>query len=83
MQTGNIVKFRARDWVLVSTEDEVYRLRPLTGDPDSDICVHKGLSDPIAFNLRPNRSNLPAFPSPTLNTSRTRPVSGCCGSRPG
>jgi hypothetical protein len=34
MRPGAIVHFRNRDWVLIAAEDEVLRLRPLTGTSD-------------------------------------------------
>jgi len=67
MQPGSIVRFRERDWVLLPSENDVIRLRPLTGDQDSEIGVHHGLSDLIAYNLATERISPSNFPLPTAD----------------
>jgi superfamily II DNA or RNA helicase len=63
---GSIVSCRNRDWVLLpSDQDDVYRLRPLTGATDEVVLVHKGLSDLIGSELPEERVRSATFPPPT------------------
>ncbi len=56
MQPGNIVRFRDRDWVLLPGDDDnVYRLRPLTGATDKVMAVHKALTNLIEHDLPEER----------------------------
>jgi superfamily II DNA or RNA helicase len=65
MKPGSIVRCRNRDWVLLPSDDEdVFRLRPLTGSIDEVVAVHRRLSDLIgltlpAENLRPSQFKAP------------------------
>ncbi|MEJ5299698.1 MAG: helicase-related protein [Thermodesulforhabdaceae bacterium] len=68
MQPGNIVKFRGRDWILLPSEDEnLYRLRPLTGVTDEVIAVHRFLTTIIQYALPEERIQPSYFPPPTLD----------------
>jgi len=67
MQPGNIVRFRDRDWVLLPGDDDnVYRLRPLTGATDEVTAVHKALTTLIAYDLPEERLQPSQFPPPSL-----------------
>jgi len=66
MQPGNIVNFRERDWVLLpSDEENVYRLRPLTGVTDEVIAVHRSLTTIIQYALPEERIQPSQFPPPS------------------
>jgi hypothetical protein len=68
MNPGSIVRCRNRDWVLLPSDDqEVYRLRPLTGAIDEVVSVHKRLSDIIGFSLPAERISSASFPPPTAD----------------
>jgi superfamily II DNA or RNA helicase len=66
MTPGTIVRCRNRDWVLLPNDDEqVFRLRPLTGTTDSFIDIHKGLCDIISTALPGESVQSAQFPLPT------------------
>jgi len=64
MQPGAIVRFRNRDWVLIAVEDEVLRLRPLTGTSDEALAVHRRLCDLLGYTLPTERVEPSRFPLP-------------------
>ncbi len=64
MQPGAIVRFRNRDWVLIAAEDEVLRLRPLTGTSDEALAVHRRLCDLLGYTLPTERVEPSRFPLP-------------------
>jgi len=66
MRPGSIVRLRDRDWVLLPSDDEdIYRLRPLTGITDEVIAVHRSLTTIIQYAL-PEESIRPSqFPPPS------------------
>ncbi len=64
MQPGAIVRFRNRDWVLIAVEDEVLRLRPLTGTSDEALAVHRRLCDLLGYTLPTERVEPSQFPLP-------------------
>lgn len=66
MQPGSIVCFRDRDWVLLPSDDEdIYRLRPLTGVADEVVAVHRALTTFIQYALPEERIRLSHFPPPS------------------
>ena len=64
MQPGAIVRFRNRDWVLIAVEDEVLRLRPLTGTSDEALAVRRRLCDLLGYTLPTKRVEPSRFPLP-------------------
>jgi hypothetical protein len=57
---------RDRDWVLLpSTDENIYRLRPLTGATDEVVAVHKKLATLIAYTLPQERLEPSQFPLPS------------------
>jgi hypothetical protein len=64
MQPGAIVRFRNRDWVLIAAEDEVLRLRPLTGTSDEALAVRRRLCDLLGYTLPTERVEPSRFPLP-------------------
>jgi len=66
MQPGSIVRLRDRDWVLLPSEDEnIYRLRPLTGVTDEVVAVHRSLTTIIQYALPEERIQPSQFPPPS------------------
>ncbi len=65
MQPGSVVSYRQRYWVVLPNEDDdVILLRPLSGNADQTIGVHKRLSDYLAYSIREERIEPGAFPLP-------------------
>jgi superfamily II DNA or RNA helicase len=68
MNPGSIVRCRHRDWVLLPDADqEVYRLRPLTGATDEVAVIHKRLADLIGYELPDERVRPATFPPPAVD----------------
>jgi len=68
MTPGSIVRFRARDWVLLPGQDErTYALRPLTGAIDEEVLVHKELSNLLGYSLPEERIRPSIFLPPSPN----------------
>ncbi len=66
MQPGSIVRLRDRDWVLLPSDDEnIYRLRPLTGVTDEVVAVHRSLTTIIQSALPEERIRPSQFPPPS------------------
>jgi superfamily II DNA or RNA helicase len=65
MNSGAIVRFRNRDWVLIRQEEEVVFLRPLIGTSDDLLGVHLPLANLVGYTfpsecLQPSRFPLPS-----------------------
>jgi superfamily II DNA or RNA helicase len=65
MNSGAIVRFRNRDWVLLRQEEEVVFLRPLIGTSDDLLGVHLPLANLVGYTfpsecLQPSRFPLPS-----------------------
>ncbi|MCD6339341.1 MAG: hypothetical protein J7M29_08205 [Verrucomicrobia bacterium] len=57
---------RERDWVLLPSDDEnIHRLRPLTGATDEVIAVHRSLSALIQYTLPEEGIRPSQFPPPS------------------
>lgn len=66
MEAGTIVRCRGRDWVLLpSVDNDVYRLRPLTGLIDEEVVIHKELSQAVGYSLPEERVRPSSFPLPS------------------
>ncbi|WP_298816463.1 helicase-related protein [Chloroflexus sp.] len=63
---GSIVRCRNRDWVLLpGDDDQLWRLRPLTGATDDVVAIHRGLADLISYTLPEERIRPSFFRLPT------------------
>ncbi len=62
---GTIVRCRNRDWVLLPSEGEEFLLRPLSGDIEEAVRIHKKLSDLVGYTLSEERVRPSTFPLPT------------------
>ncbi len=66
MTPGSIVQCRNREWVLLPSDQEnLLRLRPLTGATDEVVAVHKGLTELIGYSFPEERVRSAKFPPPT------------------
>jgi len=64
MQPGAIVRFRNRDWVLIAIENEILRLRPLTGTSDEALAVHRRICNLLGNRLPTEQIKPSQFPLP-------------------
>ncbi len=68
MTPGSIVQCRNRDWVLLPSEnDDLLRLRPLTGAVDDIVEVHRRLADVIGVTLPGEWMKSSQFALPTVS----------------
>ncbi len=65
VRPGCIVDFRGRQWVLLESGEESWKLRPLTGGADDVVAVHKELSRVLGAELEEERLKLSLFPLPS------------------
>ncbi len=67
MKTGNIVRCRNRDWVLMPSGDAQHvSLRPLTGVADQYVELHRGLLDLLGMSVSAENLSEASFPLPTV-----------------
>lgn len=68
VRPGSIVRFRNRDWVLLpSANDEVVRLRPLTGTTDDVVEAHRVLCELVQYDLASESISPSQFPLPSAD----------------
>ncbi|MCR4440428.1 MAG: hypothetical protein QHJ34_14885 [bacterium] len=65
MNPGTIVRCRNRDWVLLPSDGEVIRLRPLAGATEEVVAIHRALSNEVASAIPEERVEPSLFPPPT------------------
>jgi superfamily II DNA or RNA helicase len=61
---GSVVRLRNRDWVVLTSGEEVVLLRPLTGTSDDGVVVHRRLSDLLGYTFPTERISPSQFPLP-------------------
>ncbi|MBC7216736.1 MAG: DEAD/DEAH box helicase [Candidatus Caldatribacterium sp.] len=68
MDVGSIVRFRNRDWVVVSEGEERILLRPLTGTSDEVVAVHRRLCNLLGYTFPSERLSPSQFPLPKVDS---------------
>lgn len=64
LQPGSVVKFRNREWILLPSSADVYRLRPLTGTEEEVVEVHRRLAQLLGGSHPTERVAPAKFPLP-------------------
>lgn len=64
LQPGSVVRFRSREWILLPSSPETFRLRPLTGTEEEVVEVHRGLSLLLGGSHPTERVSPAQFPLP-------------------
>ena len=68
LHPGSVVKFRNREWILLPSPPDTYRLRPLTGTEDEAVEVHKKLALLLGGSHPTERISPARFPPPDTQT---------------